>query len=216
MYFNHWSKVPASLWKWSNFSPEEIACRGTGKIGFDPLTMTRLQRLREILGAPIILNSAFRSPEHNQAVGGASGSQHLKGIAFDVSMANHDPVRFEAAAREVGFTGFGFYRRNNFIHIDTGPAREWGERWSVKADEKDTAAPRFSPPPKHRPEKVTHDKAAGATAVGASGALGLVSVVLGAIGDLSPTAQIVAVLGAVLLSLGGLYLIREKVREYIT
>ena len=55
--------------------------------------------------------------------------QHLDGAAFDIAMANHDPGAFEAAAREVGFLGFGFYPRSGFIHVDVGPARQWGERF---------------------------------------------------------------------------------------
>ena len=61
----------------------------------------------------------------NRAVGGATRSKHLDGAAFDISMSNHDPVTFEAAAREVGFLGFGFYPRSGFIHVDLGPARQW-------------------------------------------------------------------------------------------
>jgi hypothetical protein len=48
-------------------------------------------------------------------------------------MVNHDPVAFEAAAREVGFQGFGFYPRSGFMHIDLGPAREWGRRFPARA-----------------------------------------------------------------------------------
>ena len=48
-------------------------------------------------------------------------------------MANHDPVAFEAAAREVGFLGFGFYPRSGFIRVDLGPARQWGERFPIRA-----------------------------------------------------------------------------------
>jgi len=47
-------------------------------------------------------------------------------------MTNHDPAAFEAAAREVGFLGFGFYPRSGFMHIDLGPARSWGERFPVR------------------------------------------------------------------------------------
>jgi zinc D-Ala-D-Ala carboxypeptidase len=50
-------------------------------------------------------------------------------------MANHDPVAFEAAARAVGFLGFGFYTRSGFIHVELGPARQWGERFPVRATE---------------------------------------------------------------------------------
>ena len=85
------------------------------------------------LGKPLIVRSAYRSPEHNRAVGGATRSKHLDGAAFDIAMANHDPVAFEAAAREVGFLGFGFYPRSGFIHVDLGPARQWGERFPVRA-----------------------------------------------------------------------------------
>jgi len=56
-------------------------------------------------------------------------------------MANHDPVAFEAAAREVGFLGFGFYPRSGFIHIDPGPARHWGERFPIRAVPFATEAP---------------------------------------------------------------------------
>lgn len=34
-----------------------------------------------------------------------------------------------AAARAVGFLGFGFYPRSEFMHIDLGPARQWGDRF---------------------------------------------------------------------------------------
>ncbi len=57
-------------------------------------------------------------------------------------MANHDPAAFEAAARAVGFLGFGFYPRSGFISVDFGPAREWGERFPIRA----TAFAEDSPP----------------------------------------------------------------------
>ena len=30
--YSHWRDVPAATWRWPNFSPAEIACRGTGKL----------------------------------------------------------------------------------------------------------------------------------------------------------------------------------------
>ena len=100
--YDHWSEAPASAWRWPSFSPQEIACRGTGKLMVDERAMDMLQALRDEIGKPMILNSAYRSPEHNRAVGGATRSKHLDGAAFDIAMANHDPVAFEAAAREIG------------------------------------------------------------------------------------------------------------------
>jgi zinc D-Ala-D-Ala carboxypeptidase len=130
--FAHWRDVPASLWRWPNFSPAEIACRGTGALRINEDALDRLQALRDRLGKPLIVRSAYRSPTHNRAVGGLPRSKHMDGGAFDIAMVNHDPAEFEAAAREAGFLGFGFYPRSGFIHIDLGPARVWGERFPVR------------------------------------------------------------------------------------
>lgn len=207
--FSNWAKVPASIWPWPNFTPAEIACRGTGKIGIDTDALDKLQRLRDLLGVPLMLNSAYRSPEHNLAVGGALQSEHLKGRAFDVSMANLDPVTFEAAARKAGFTGFGFYRRNNFIHIDTGPAREWGARWTVSNPS------RFSPPSKPLPERATDDDSVKGTVGVVAGGAAIASTVGTHITALGPVAQTVAVVGALILAVAVVYLIRDRLRQWV-
>jgi hypothetical protein len=131
--YAHFRDVPESDWRWPSFSPAEIACRGTGKLLVNEPALDRLQALRDRLGKPLIVRSAYRSPAHNRAVGGATRSKHLDGAAFDIAMTNHDPVAFEAAARKVGFLGFGYYPRSGFMHIDLGPARSWGERFPVRA-----------------------------------------------------------------------------------
>jgi hypothetical protein len=104
--FRHFRDVPEQLWRWSNFSPAEIACRGTGQLKLHPEALDKLQALRDRLGKPLIVRSTYRSPEHNRAVGGAPVSRHMDGTAFDIAMSNHDPAAFEAAARKVGFLGF--------------------------------------------------------------------------------------------------------------
>lgn len=43
-----------------------------------------LQPVRDNFGAPITVTSGFRSTALNKAVGGAPGSQHLKGEAADI------------------------------------------------------------------------------------------------------------------------------------
>ena len=132
-FYKHWRDVPERSWRWKNFSPAEIACRGTGSLRINEEALDKLQALRDQLGRPLIVRSAYRSPAHNRAVGGAPRSKHMDGTAFDIAMANHDPVAFEAAARAVGFLGFGYYPRSGFMHIDLGPARQWGERFPVRA-----------------------------------------------------------------------------------
>ncbi len=133
MTYKHWRDVPERSWRWPNFSPAEIACRGSGSLRINEEALDKLQALRDRLGKPLIVRSAYRSPAHNRAVGGAPRSKHMDSTAFDIAMANHDPVAFEAAARAVGFLGFGYYPRSGFMHIDLGPARQWGERFPVLA-----------------------------------------------------------------------------------
>lgn len=129
----------------------------------------QLQALRDRLGKPLIVRSAYRSPEHNRAVGGATRSKHLDGAAFDIAMANHDPAAFEAAAREVGFLGFGFYPRSGFIHVDVGPARQWGERFPVRA----TAFAAETPPAREVLADSRTMKGGGAAGVATLGAAGV-------------------------------------------
>lgn len=125
--YAHWRDVPESAWRWPSFSPAEIACRGTGKLLIDERALDMLQALRDKIGKPLILNSAYRSPEHNRRVGGAVHSKHLEGIAFDVRMDNHEPQDFMAAARAVGFKGIGEYPVLGFCHID---ARDTPANWT--------------------------------------------------------------------------------------
>ncbi len=47
-----------------------------------------LDPVRTAWGGPITVNSGYRSPALNHAVGGASTSQHLKGEAADISVGS--------------------------------------------------------------------------------------------------------------------------------
>jgi len=185
--FAHYSKVPPTEWPWKSFSPREIACKGTGKLVVDTEAMDILQRLRTNLGKPLILTSAYRSPEHNRKVGGAKASKHMEGVAFDVRMDNHDPHTFEAAARAAGFSGFGYYPKSGFMHIDTAEPRSWGTPWPLTATAWPTEPPR-------QPEKLSEDKDAKAAAgAGVAGAVAAAAEHLPILGSLAPTAQLVAV-----------------------
>jgi len=188
-YLNY-KAVPPLVWKWPSFSPREMACKGTGMLVIDTDAMDKLQALRDALGKPLIITSAYRSPEHNRAVGGAEASKHLDALAFDVRMDNHNPHRFEQAARAAGFTGFGYYPKSGFMHIDTGPARSWGKPWPESNTEWPVEPPR-------QPETLAEDKDATAAAgAGVAGALAVAADYLPILGGLGDTAQLVAVVVA--------------------
>ena len=44
-----------------------------------------LQPLRDIYGEPIMVNSGYRSPQVNKAVGGVPASQHVRAEAADIT-----------------------------------------------------------------------------------------------------------------------------------
>lgn len=49
-----------------------------------------LQPLRDAIGKPMRVNSAYRGPEANKAVGGSKTSQHLTGEAADIEFDGFD------------------------------------------------------------------------------------------------------------------------------
>jgi uncharacterized protein YcbK (DUF882 family) len=82
-----------------------------------------LERLRRRCGdRPLRLVSAYRTPEHNAAVGGAPQSQHLLGLAADLPEGY---ATVEEAVME-GFVGIGS-RGPWAVHVDvrSGPAARW-------------------------------------------------------------------------------------------
>jgi uncharacterized protein YcbK (DUF882 family) len=76
-----------------------------------------------------VLLSAYRSPETNALLarttfGVAENSQHIYGRALDVRFANklREAV---SVARAMRRGGVGWYPHSGFIHLDTGPVRNW-------------------------------------------------------------------------------------------
>lgn len=51
-----------------------------------------LQQIRNELHLPITVNSGYRSPEVNKAVGGVSTSYHCKGLAVDIRCSDMDKL----------------------------------------------------------------------------------------------------------------------------
>ena len=72
------------------FIEKEFVCKCCGQLppfakeNVEALVDNVLDPAREKLGMPIVVNSGYRCPKHNAAVGGVTGSQHLLGQAADV------------------------------------------------------------------------------------------------------------------------------------
>ena len=122
-----------------NFKLSEFESPDTKEIKINEELVDKLEQLRKKVNDKsdiddeigLIINSAYRTPEHNKSVGGVDNSQHLKGDAADVSLNNlpYDADSMEGIAEEIGFNGIGKY--NTFIHLDV---RDNGQaRWDNRA-----------------------------------------------------------------------------------
>lgn len=92
--------------------------------------MNQLEALRTELGTPIFINSGYRSPAHNAAVGGVRNSYHTKGMAADIRTFIHSPSQIKAAierliaAGKMKQGGVGLYP--TFVHYDfRGTKSRW-------------------------------------------------------------------------------------------
>jgi len=105
-----------------HFSLEEIACPCCGLMNIHPMTIKKLDLLRDALGHSIWINSACRCEIHNAEVGGKKNSTHIctsekYSHAFDLKIKS-DADRFQIARKAMafGFHRIGVYK--TFIHID--------------------------------------------------------------------------------------------------
>lgn len=82
------------------------------------LVSRTIQPLRDKLGVPIHVNSGYRCPELNKAVGGVPTSQHQKGEAADLSVDGKAADILEALENSnIPFDQAILYRKQNFLHV---------------------------------------------------------------------------------------------------
>jgi len=81
-------------------------------------------------GKEIRIYSAYRSASYNDLLvrlgrGAAPKSLHTTGQAIDFSISGVRLSHVRRAAFKLKGGGVGYYRRQGFIHLDTGPIRYW-------------------------------------------------------------------------------------------
>jgi uncharacterized protein YcbK (DUF882 family) len=88
-----------------------------------------LETLRSLSGIPVRVHAGYRCPRHNREVGGVPHSEHLEGLAADVSLPGVSLQRMYQLALEVpqfAAGGIGVYD-GNFLHVDV---RDRQARWA--------------------------------------------------------------------------------------
>lgn len=99
---------------------------------FDPRVLNQLYDIRRALGSsePFHVFSGYRSPTTNESyrrLGGrvAEHSYHLTGQAIDVQLPGRDIRQLRNVAVAMRAGGVGYYPRDGFLHVDSGPVRRW-------------------------------------------------------------------------------------------
>jgi uncharacterized protein YcbK (DUF882 family) len=104
-----------------NFKVSEFKCKcGCDTVKLDINLATKLQQIRNTIGA-ITIESAYRCPKHNAQLKGSSPkSLHLNGNAADIT-TNKSPYEVARIAYINGFKGIGVANNANhkYVHIDT-------------------------------------------------------------------------------------------------
>ena len=77
-----------------------------------------LEAIRSYFGKPITITSGYRTPTHNREVGGAKGSQHVKGTAADIKVKGI-PTWAVAGFLEANYRNCGIGYYSTWVHVDT-------------------------------------------------------------------------------------------------
>lgn len=112
-----------------HFKIREFASKdGADQVLIDDQLVKLLEFIRGYFGQPVIITSAYRSPEHNKQVGGRPTSQHVNGTAADIVVQGVDALRVAQAAEYFlgNSGGIGHYPISRFTHVDV---RAKASRW---------------------------------------------------------------------------------------
>lgn len=81
-------------------------------------------------GREVNMLSGYRSPETNEEMrrrssGVAKFSYHVRGQAADVYISDVSIAEVHIAALKLNAGGVGYFPHVNFVHVDSGPLRNW-------------------------------------------------------------------------------------------
>ena len=111
---------------YSEFDSPDV--QGSGQL-MDAKILMMLDQVRDKFDKPIHITSGFRTPQHNEEVGGKENSSHLKGLAVDIA-CNNSKDRFDLinCLLDVGFSRIGV--ADTFIHADIDTDKAQGVMWT--------------------------------------------------------------------------------------
>jgi len=128
-YFRDGAYVPKAL---AAIEVELRDFRTGERHAIDPSLLDYLLQVAQSLGVDPAFKviSGYRSPQtnahlHEQSTGVAQHSLHIEGRAIDVRIPGVDCADLAARALDLKRGGVGYYRKSDFVHLDTGAFRTW-------------------------------------------------------------------------------------------
>jgi uncharacterized protein YcbK (DUF882 family) len=105
----------------------------TGDVApMDPNLLDLLVELHRRTGSRKVFQiiSGYRSPKSNAMLASASGgvakrSLHMDAKAIDIRLADVALSDLRQAALGMKAGGVGYYKKSDFVHVDTGRVRQW-------------------------------------------------------------------------------------------
>lgn len=100
-----------------HFNINEFRCKCCNEVKVNNALLYLLEAIREHFKKPVIITSGYRCEKHNKKVGGSINSQHLKGFASDIIVAEVEPFEVYSYCEKINkYGGLGKY--DTFTHVD--------------------------------------------------------------------------------------------------
>ena len=112
----------------AHFRAKEFACKdGCKFVLISKILVQVLEGLRQKIGEELYINSGFRTPDHNKAVGGALLSYHQYGMAADIRAKTKSPKELYNLLNEMMNGWGGLELHQTFVHVDVR-VKEWRKK----------------------------------------------------------------------------------------
>ena len=103
---------------YGNFRAKEFASPDSNIIFINKTLAGLLSILRHKIGKPVYINSGYRTPQHNEKVGGAKNSYHMYGAAADIRAEGYTPKEVYKMLDNMLHEWGGLEEHETFVHVD--------------------------------------------------------------------------------------------------
>jgi uncharacterized protein YcbK (DUF882 family) len=134
-----------------HFTDAELACHHCHVNGCQQAIVDALEQFRATIGMgrPVIVNSAYRCSIYNAEIGGVPDSEHVQGIAADITVEGMTGGQLEVIAKQCSLiTAIGRSDSTPYVHVDTRKISQGRVLWAYNDQGKWV---HYFPPPTDAP-----------------------------------------------------------------